>query len=260
MTQYSTDRQQTLQAIQKQHEELLRQNDGSAEFVKKEVQPFLEIIAQAGKSIENPQERSWLRDFIGYWSDIVNEKTGELPVVPLEPFDLSQVPRRSNLNFRKLIMLLVAILALIIIIISFAIFSSFPSFILHPSPTPTPRPTQSFAFQCPTPLQVSAWMNVVVSQVTRLLDESCAFRIYGHGALLSGVICTKKGGDTTIEYAPVGKPKTLVVRDCDGNQIPDIGELTIRFVSGYPRGDASVCAIVQKERTRHHDWTFEPPC
>ncbi len=152
MTQYSRDTQQILLTIQKRHEELLRQNDGSTEFVKREVQPFIERIAQEGRRIENSQERSVLRDFIGYWSAIVNEKTGEFPIVRLEPFDLSQIPRSSNLNlFRQPIRyyLLIAITIIIVVsaIIAFVLFRSSPT--LPNATSLTPQEVQSWCSTTP---------------------------------------------------------------------------------------------------------------
>ncbi|SRR6266446_5268992 len=164
---------------------------------------------------------------------------------------------------KKVFIIIFSIFASLLIAFLFILFFSSQLLPVPPSPTPTPSVSPP-PFHCPTPQQVSAWMRVTVSNVNEI--GGCAFHAGDNGeqisgVKLSGVICTNQDGGATIEYTPVvGKPKTLVVRDCDGGQLPDIWSLTIRFVRGYPQGDASVCAIVQKERARHPDWTVEPHC
>src|SRR2546425_13338274 len=125
--------QPTLDEIQKQHQELLRQLseiddvDLDAPQVKaflEGVRGFLKTLAQAGTYTENTEQRSLLRDFIRYWSSIINDKTGNFPIVQLQPFDLSQVPRRSHSNF---FLKLIAALAFIIIFV-IIVFISFRAF------------------------------------------------------------------------------------------------------------------------------------
>jgi hypothetical protein len=252
MTQQTT----TFKEILEKHEELRNQV-----FDIEKVQKFLNILAEKGADTEDAEQRAKLRDYIYYWSSKTSEETGKFPLVRLQPFDLSQVPRRSNLNFfRKLFRpSFLIILALIIIIppiVIILIRSS--SSILHPSPTPTPRPTQPSAFHCPTSQQVSAWMHVDVSQVT---SESCAFTAGKNGKQFSGVVCTSQDGGTTIEFIPVNQRNTEVVRACDGSQLPNIWGLTIRFISGYPSGDASVCAIARNARNNvQAGWKVQADC
>ena len=87
----------TLETIEKQHEVLLRESTEMKEadipqveaFVE-EVEAFVERIAEAGKSTEDIDQRSFLRALIRYWSGIINDKKGKIPpVVRLQPFDLS---------------------------------------------------------------------------------------------------------------------------------------------------------------------------
>jgi hypothetical protein len=158
---------------------------------------------------------------------------------------------------KKVFIIVFSIFASLLITFLFILFFSSQLLSVPPSPTPTPSVSPP-PFNCPTPQQVSAWMRVTVSNVNEI--GGCAFHAGDNGEQISGVICTNRDGGATIEYTPVGMPKTLVVRDCDGKQLPDIWNLTIRFVRGYPQGDASVCAIVQKEHTRHPDLRIEPHC
>lgn len=130
------------------------------------------------------------------------------------------------------------------------------------APTPIPQ------FQCPSADQVSGWMNVGVSQVAA--NDNCAFYAGDvQGQTLRGVICTTQAGGTTIEYTPVDEPKTLVVKNCDGNELPEIYGFTIRFIEGYPSSgpySANVCAIAQAARGRQGpdpipaDWTVQADC
>ncbi len=140
--------QPTFDEIQKQHQELLRQLseiddvDLDAPQMKaflEGVRGFLKTLAQAGTFTENTEQRSLLRDFIRYWSSIINDKTGNLPIVQLQPFNLSLSPRRSHGNFFRRPSLLFAVF--ILIVISFIIiFILFKSSIIHPPSTPTPSP------------------------------------------------------------------------------------------------------------------------
>jgi hypothetical protein len=98
-------------------------------------------------------------------------------------------------------------------------------------------------FQCPSTDQVSSWTNSTVKPVT---SESCAFKADGGGQALSGVICTNQDGGTTIEYVPIDKPNTLIIANCDGNPLSgSVYGFTIRFLGGYPAGDANVCSLAQ---------------
>lgn len=117
-----------------------------------------------------------------------------------------------------------------------------------PAPVPTNPPvppTSAPTFQCPDESQVSAWMSTNVNRV--LNNDNCAF--HGgdvSGQTLSGVICTNQDGGTSIEYTPVDAPNTLVIKVCDGGQLPEIYGFTIRFFQGYPSTgpySANVCAI-----------------
>jgi hypothetical protein len=251
--------QPTLDEIQKQHQELLGKiseiDDVDLDISR--VQEFLKTLAQAGTYTENNEQRSLLRDFIRYWSSIINDKTGDFPIVQLQPFDLSLAGRGSHLNFLRRPSSLVVVFALIIIIIP-VVFFSFRAFTSHPSPTPTPSLPPS-AFHCPTSQQVSIWMHVVVSKVTD--HESCAFTAGNNGKQLSGTVCTSQDGGTTIEFIPVNQRNTVVVRACDGSQLPNIWGLTIRFISGYPLGDASVCAITRSARNNvQAGWKVQADC
>ena len=119
------------------------------------------------------------------------------------------------------------------------------------SPMQTTLNPNSSSFQCPSAGQVSGWMNISVSQVTK---ESCAFTAGNNGQQLPGVICTNQDGGTTIEYTPVSQPNTLVVQACDGSQLPDIWGFTIRF--------GAVCSTIaeQAARTISPGWTVQANC
>ncbi len=91
MTQHSTKRRQILQDIQKQHEELVLQNAGTDSADAEKVEAFLKTIADAGKDIENPQERSLLSDLMYYWSGVAYKKTGHFPIIPLQPLNVTSI-------------------------------------------------------------------------------------------------------------------------------------------------------------------------
>lgn len=126
MTQHSTKQRQILRDIQKQHEELVLQNAGTDSADAEKVQAFLRFIAEAGKDIENAQERSILRNLMYYWSGVAYKKTGHFPIIPLQPLSLDVVSEKAkkvqeDINRRKkarsiilLISCTTAIVALII--------------------------------------------------------------------------------------------------------------------------------------------------
>ena len=60
----------------------------------KSVQIFLGFLAQSGGSIESTEDRSVLHELIRYWSSLVNEKTGEFPIVQLQPFYAPSINNR----------------------------------------------------------------------------------------------------------------------------------------------------------------------
>src|SRR2546422_3076141 len=175
--------QLSLEALQKQHEELLKLNENAeiSEADITQVEEFLKNLAAAGAYIEDPDQRSLLRAYIRYWANFVDDKTGSFPPTQLQPFpitglqagggtenvtgnletpvtrkdspfDLSPAPRRSYLNFfRKPIRSywLGAVLTLIIII--FVIIA----FILFRSSTPSPNATRL------TPQEVQLWCSTI---------------------------------------------------------------------------------------------------
>lgn len=87
-----------LEAIRKQHEELLRQGSETSDvdIDISQVQGFLRTLAQAGAGTEDVSERSWLRALINYWASFVNDKIGEFPVIQLQPFDKDTGERISE--------------------------------------------------------------------------------------------------------------------------------------------------------------------
>ncbi len=100
MKQTPLNYQQTLEIIRDQHKELLLQVSESGEADIKSVQIFLEFLAQSGGSIENAEDRSVLHELIRYWSSLINERTGEFPIVQLQPFYApsmhSRLPNRGT--------------------------------------------------------------------------------------------------------------------------------------------------------------------
>jgi WD40 repeat protein len=76
-----------LGAIQKQHEDLLLQSEGIGNDDISPITSFLESLARAGADIQDSRYRAQLRALIRYWANIVNEKTGSLPLIQLQPFD-----------------------------------------------------------------------------------------------------------------------------------------------------------------------------
>ena len=146
--------QPTLDQIQKQHQELLRQLmeiddvDLDAPQVKaflEGVRGFLNTLAQAGTYTENSEQRSLLRDFIRYWSSILNKKTGDFPNVQLQPF-----AKRSNVNFFG-----IPIRYYLITLITIILLSSIIVFILLKSTTTLPNTTSL------TPQEVQTWCSTI---------------------------------------------------------------------------------------------------
>src|SRR5947209_214009 len=76
-----------LEAIQKQHENLLLQSERIGYDDISPITGFLESLAQSGAVIQDSRYRAQLRALIRYWANIVNEKTGSLPLIQLQPFD-----------------------------------------------------------------------------------------------------------------------------------------------------------------------------
>jgi hypothetical protein len=236
----------SFEEIQKQHQALLRQlsevddvdlDDPLVKVFLERVNEFLDILSQAGTYTENSERRSLLRDFIRYWSSEINTKTGNLRIIQLQPLNLG--------FFQRLFKPYLLIIVLVIVVISISIFALI-SFL------------SSSSFQCPTSQQVSMWMHVSVSTVP---GEACAFTAGNSGKKLSGVVCTNQDGGTTIQFTPVDQQKTIVVKACDGNQLPNIWVFTIRFDRGYPLGDASVCAIsLRAQKQVPAGWNVQPTC
>ena len=89
MTLQPTEQQKTLNAIQKQHEALLLQVGELEEADLEQVYAFLHALSQAGATTDDAEYRSLLLELIRYWSVYINSKTGEFPVIQLQPFILS---------------------------------------------------------------------------------------------------------------------------------------------------------------------------
>jgi hypothetical protein len=91
--------QPTFDEIQKQHQEMLGQisiND-DVDLDISRVQAFLNTLAQAGTSTEDPEQRSQLHTFIRYWSGIIDDTTGNFSTVELLPFAGKRPTRRTVL-------------------------------------------------------------------------------------------------------------------------------------------------------------------
>jgi|SRR5579872_413332 len=84
------------EAIRKQHEELLHQSSETSDvdIDISQVLKFLSTLAQAGADAEDVSVRSWLRALINYWASFVNDKSGEFPVIQLQPFDITRADRK----------------------------------------------------------------------------------------------------------------------------------------------------------------------
>ena len=87
MTQQPIEQQQTLDIIRNQHKYLLLQLEKS-EVDLEQVRILLKTLAQTGAIIDDAEDRSLLHELIRYWSSFVNSKTGEFPVILLQPFDM----------------------------------------------------------------------------------------------------------------------------------------------------------------------------
>jgi tetratricopeptide (TPR) repeat protein len=102
MSQQPTEPQQTLDSVWSQHKALLLQTGGGEEADLKQVRIFLKTLAQAGASIDDAEDRSSLNELIRYWSSFIDGKTGEFPVIQLQPFDRSlkrTMPARDQESF-----------------------------------------------------------------------------------------------------------------------------------------------------------------
>jgi tetratricopeptide (TPR) repeat protein len=89
MTLQPTEHQKTLNNIQKQHKALLLQVGELEDADVEQVYAFLNALSQAGAIIDDAEDRSLLSELIRYWSVFMNSKTGEFPVIQLQPFSLS---------------------------------------------------------------------------------------------------------------------------------------------------------------------------
>jgi len=89
MTQQPGKLQQTLDVIRNQHKALLLQIERPGEVDLEQVRIFLKTLAQGGETIDDAEDRSLLQELIRYWSSFINDKTGEFPIVQLQPFDSS---------------------------------------------------------------------------------------------------------------------------------------------------------------------------
>src|SRR6266487_1062674 len=92
--------QLSLEAIQKQHEKLLKLNEGAvtSETNVTQVEEFLKQLAAAGAYIEDPDQRSLLRAYIRYWANFVDDQISRFPFIQLQPFNTSQLALKSTVN------------------------------------------------------------------------------------------------------------------------------------------------------------------
>ncbi len=84
--------QLSLDSINEQHEALLSKRAEMTEADVPQVEAFVQNIAEAGVRIIDPEQRSFLRSLIDYWSTFINNKKGEFPITQLKPF----VPLRES--------------------------------------------------------------------------------------------------------------------------------------------------------------------
>src|SRR5579859_5135987 len=91
MTQQPVETEQTLDNVWSQHKALLLQMDRLEEADLEEVRTFLNTLAQAGASVQAIGDRSGLYSLIRYWASFVDTKTGEFPIIRLQPFDRSLI-------------------------------------------------------------------------------------------------------------------------------------------------------------------------
>src|SRR5438552_3291192 len=94
--QRSTSIWQTLENVRRQHKELLLQMERPEEADVDQVRMFLKVLAQAGVTTEDVENRALLLELIRYWSSFINNKTGAFPAVQLQPFDASLVRSRET--------------------------------------------------------------------------------------------------------------------------------------------------------------------
>ncbi len=73
-----------MKAIQKQHQELIRQSKDT-NIDTSLIDGFIKTITQAGEVISDPEYRSQLRVYTLYWSNFLKERDGKLPRTELEP-------------------------------------------------------------------------------------------------------------------------------------------------------------------------------
>src|SRR5690349_16079051 len=98
MTQQPEKLEQTLDIIRDQHKALLLQIERPEEVDLEQVRIFLKTLAQGGATIDDAEDRVLLHELIRYWSSFISDKTGEFPVVQLQPFDGPKVNNRTGKN------------------------------------------------------------------------------------------------------------------------------------------------------------------
>lgn len=154
----------TFDGIQKQHQELLDQiseidavdpGDPRVQVFLEGVSRFLNILAQAGTYTENGERRSLLRDYIRYWSSEINKRTGNFPIVQLQPFEGRRISRRQVLIGSSI----VAGAALLVGGIIWEEGRNNP-------PAPSPTPTSSPLTATPTPSPAPSPPSVLITAPT----------------------------------------------------------------------------------------------
>ena len=92
-----------LEAIQKKHQELLRQSSETidVDIDISQVEDFLRILAQAGADIDDVEQRSLLRALIRYWASLLYDKTETFPIIQLQPFDESKSQSKPITGIEK---------------------------------------------------------------------------------------------------------------------------------------------------------------
>jgi hypothetical protein len=143
MAQQSEKPQQMLDTIRDQHKALLKQVEGPGEVDFEQVRKLLKTLAQAGTTIKDAKDRSLLDELIRYWSSFINAKTGEFPIVQLQPFEGRKISRRRALTGFSLAG--VALLAGGSGIVYLVAVRNKP-----PASSPTPTPTSSPPTTTPT--------------------------------------------------------------------------------------------------------------
>ncbi|HEY4036168.1 MAG TPA: ABC transporter substrate-binding protein [Ktedonobacteraceae bacterium] len=127
------EKQQKLKSIRDYHKNLLLRMEQPEEIDIQDVYSFLEELARGGSTIEDAENRALLQELIRYWSSIINDKTGDFPVIQLQPFDQSLIHSRTTGQILQSRWWMVILILIVVMLLSSGGYTAFLYF--HSSPT-----------------------------------------------------------------------------------------------------------------------------